>query len=1411
MDNAERLLSELRALDIRLFLDGDRLRCSAPKGRLTRDLEQRIAAHKPGLIRTLGHSTPQTLAIRRRSVPGVSMPLSFAQERFWFLQSLDPESTAYNITASQRVFTAVDATTLDFALRAVLERHEILRTNFPELDGSPAQVLREEIFPELAIYNVGHLGPLERATAIEGEIQKLAKRKFDLASEPLLRIALIRAAEQDHFIVLTAHHIICDGWSIGIFFAELKSFYEAYSRGRTVRRTQLPIQYGDYALWERDRQTSGILAPQIDYWKSKLKGSPRYLEIPLDHARPASSAYDGRLHPFQLGAATSESLKVLARQEGATPFMALLTVFKALLFRYTKQSDIVVGTPVSTRTQSELEQLIGCFINTHVLRTEIPGGVTTRELLARVRATVLESLNNADVPFETLLSELITERDLSRSPLFQIAFILQNTPRSSEYNVVSGGTTFDMTLYMWNSNGAFGGCIEYNANLFNPETIACFADCYETLASEMVGQPDAAIERLSVLTAAQETEWFEKYNGPGTFYPDFCTHEWVERQASETPDAIAVVCGQEQLTFQELSVRSNRLAHRLRALGVGPDSLVALCLDRSASLIVAPLAVWKAGGAYVPLDPEYPSNRLAFMLEDSAAAVLVTESRLLDRLPPNVPTLICLDRDRQILEQESTQTLVCSATADNLAYVIYTSGSTGKPKGVEIRHRSLVNFLASMQRQPGIGRSDRLLAVTTLSFDIAALELYLPLVSGAQVVIAPRADAFDGTALATLLSNSGITLMQATPVTWRLLLESGWQGTPGLKILCGGEALTRDLADQLGATGAEVWNLYGPTESTIWSTLQCVTQENAQVSIGRPIANTQVYVMDEYGRPVPPGVTGELYIGGDGLARGYLNREELTAERFVKSSLHTGKRLYRTGDLVRRSREGGLEYLGRVDHQVKVRGFRIELGEIETAIEQQPEISQAVVVVREDRAGEQRLTAYMTAKDRVVQDRKVLRKTLLTLLPEYMIPAAFVQLDEFPLTPNRKVDRRALLALKYRPGHTNDPAVFENGPDEADRRALGEDPSPSSYVSPENHVEFVMTEIWRDVLGLDKVGLLDNFFELGGHSLSAAQLISRLRSALGMDLPLRCIFISPTIASLSSHIYYDIDTHRYQYTSEIPKWNCLVPAQPKGTRTPLFFVAGYQNPDDTLLVLSRLIPNLGMDQPVFGFRPRWIEGDGADYATVEELAREFLTELRAVQPKGPYLLGGHCVGGIAALEVAQLLLREGEEVRLTLFLDTARSSPLRTFLTDLYFMREKASHVVEVVREIIRPAMRTRGEIIRDLVRRKFKISPSEQALAKDRFYHSKVRYRRLLYSHAPEQYSGRITLIVNEEQARFDKDLGWTGTAQGGVDVHVISGDHNTMLTHHGKEVAQVILKCIGEALAEPSVLADRTEVNVG
>jgi amino acid adenylation domain-containing protein len=803
--------------------------------------------------------------------------------------------------------------------------------------------------------------------------------------------------------------------------------------------------------------------------------------------------------------------------------------------------------------------------------------------------------------------------------------------------------------------------------------------------------------------------------------------------------------------------------------------------------------VWKAGGAYLPLDPEFPSDRLAFMLEDSAASVLVTQSRLLSRLPSAVPALICLDRDRQWLGCDRARPPDSLASLDDIAYVLYTSGSTGRPKGVEIGHRALVNFLSSMQREPGITSSDRLLAVTTFSFDIAGLELYLPLVSGARVVIAPRAAVIDGNALSGMLKDAGITLMQATPATWRILLECGWRGTPGLKVLCGGEAMTASLARQLLATGAEVWNLYGPTETTIWSTLERLSSSTELISIGHPIGNTQIHVLDAYGHPVPPGVAAELYIGGDGLARGYLRRDELTAERFVSSAFH-GKRLYRTGDLVRRLPGGGLEYKGRIDHQVKVRGYRIELGEIEAALERQPGVSQAVVIVREDNIGDPQLTAYMTMADSAVPDSGALRKALMIFLPEYMVPSSFVQLEKFPLSPNRKVDRKALLAPEYRPRRTSDSLQGQTNP------AISDSDFSSRHLLPSNQLELTMTEIWREVLGVDRVSVSDNFFELGGHSLTAVRLLSRMRAAIDTNLPLRCIFLHPTVAELASHISYDATAQGYRYTSELPKWSCLVPVQPNGRRTPLFMVAGYQDPDATLLSLSQLAPHLGLEQPLFGLRPRWVEGSDG-YATVEEMAREFATELRAVQPKGPYRLAGHCVGGIAALEIAQVLMEEGEEIELMILLDTERPSSLRTFLSYFRNMRQRISHIIDVLSEILH-AGPERGVMIRQVIHRKLYVT--------DTFYESMIGYQRQLNTHAPKCYSGRITLIVNQQEASRQHDLGWRGFARQGLDVYTVPGDHETVLRVYGQEVAQTILRSMEQSNREPiSRKLERAEVH--
>lgn len=1403
----EQLLSELRTLDIQLSVEGDRLRCSAPRGRLSGDLEQRIAAHKPELIRALLSHDADGTKIPARPNKAYS-PLSFAQERFWFLQSFDPGTSAYNLTASYRFVAPVDVAALQLAIHATIERHEILRTTFPEINGSPGQVVLDADTVKLTLHDFNEFDPEGKQTAISSVLQETSQQPFDLGAGPPLRLAWIRSSIAESLLVLTVHHILCDAWSVGIFFSEVQRLYSVFARGDASSLPPLRIQYSDYAAWERERLAVGALKTDLEYWKAKLAGAPRHIELPLDRERSTTAEYEGRLVQFQLDRKTSQALKDLGRREGATPFMVLVAALKVLLFRYTRQPDIVVGTPISTRTASELEKMIGCFINTQVLRTEIPVHGTAKDLVRKVRSTVLESLDRDRVPFEVLLSELKVERNLKRSPLFQVALILQNTPMASDYDMISGGTSLDMTMYVWEWQGVFAGSIEYNARLFDPETIGCLTGCFQTVIGGMTEAPDTPLEAIPLMLPSQQAAWFAAFSGPDIAIPEFCAHEWFERQAVKTPKATAVTCGRESLSYEELDIRSNRLAHQLRALGVRKETLVGLCLSRTADIVTVPLAVWKAGGAYVPLDPDLPRERLAFMLQDSAVAVLVTESELLGQIPESAARVICLDRDEAQLKRQNSDSPGVIVSGQNLAYVLYTSGSTGKPKGVEVTHRALVNFLASMQQEPGLSPSDRLLAVTTISFDIAGLELYLPLVTGAQVVIAPRAATPDGAALVRLLEDHAITVMQATPVTWRLLLEAGWHGKPGFKILCGGEALPRDLANRLISAGADAWNLYGPTETTIWSTIEHLAPGPEPVSIGRPIANTRVHLLDEDGRVVPPGVPGELCIAGEGLARGYRKREGLTAERFVDRGLSgRQERLYRTGDRARRLPGGKLGYLGRGDSQVKLRGYRIELGEIEAVLQQQPGISEAVAILRED-SGESWLAAYVKTEDGMPADVRILREGLLRSLPEYMVPSAILQVAEFPLTPNRKVDRQQLRGAEYDPRRNGSGGVRS-----ADDAA--QDLSDSDfYQGPTTHVQAVMLQIWRDVLGLERVGVHDNFFELGGHSLSAVRLIAHLRAELGMELPLRCIFVDPTIKGLSRHIAYVPSAHGYVYTTEIPKWNCLVPAQPKGSRTPLFIIAGYQSADDTLLVLSQLIQHLGTDQPVFGFRPRWVHG-GADYSSVEELAREFIAEMRTVQATGPYLLVGHCAGGIGALEMARLLLKEGEKVSLMMLVDTERPSAARTFFRELFANMARARHIRSVIAGIVQGRDGSRIQMVRNLIRHKLGTAAAEQPHETSKYFWTKIRYRRLLYSHNPGPYSGKITLVVNEEQNRADKNLGWAGYAGGGLMSHVVPGNHGALLSQHGKEVADVILKSIadlqqGESLQTPAMMTTGSEASL-
>jgi amino acid adenylation domain-containing protein len=1113
--NTVEFLSYLNDLDIQISAEGDRLRINAPKGVLTPALRTQLTERKADILTFLqqvqfaADGTPPRIspASRDRDVP-----LSFAQQRLWFLDQLEPGNSTYNVAQAYRLAGPINRVALEQSFNEIVRRHDTLRTTFSVADRQPVQVIHPAVTVPVTVIDLSDVPENEREIQVQQLVVKERSRRFKLDQGPLLYITLLRLEVDEHILLLTMHHIISDEWSIDLLFRELAEFYKSYSNGIPPTMPELPIQYADFTVWQREWLQGKVLEKQLTYWKQQLDSLPHALELPTDRPRPPAYTQRGGVKSKLIAKVSSKALKQLSQQEEVTLFMALLTAFKTLLYRYTAQDDIVVGTPIANRSRVELGGLIGFFVNTLVLRTQLSGEPTFRELLARVREVSLEAYTHQDLPFEKLVEELQPERDMSRTPLFQVMFILHN---ASGHSLELQGLTvspltvdvqsakFDLTLYVAEEAEGLRTTFEYNADLFDEITISRMLGHFETLLEGIVANPDRRLSDLPLLTKAERQQLLTEWNNTRADYPiHHCFHQLFEDQAARTPDKIAVSFEDQQLTYSQLNARANQLAHYLRQRGVGPEVLVGICVERSLEMMIGLLGILKAGGAYVPLDPAYPKERVALMIEDARVPVLLTQQKLVAGLPEQEAAVVRLDADMNVIARENEANPDSGVTPENLAYVIYTSGSTGRPKGVQIGHRSLVNFLSSMRRSPGLTGEDSLLAVTTISFDIAALELYLPLLTGGQVILASREVAGDGVRLLSLLERCEATVMQATPATWRMLLAQGWPGDRQLKILCGGEALPGELAGQLFERSASLWNLYGPTETTIWSSVYQIEADRSEAHakqaaelIGRPLANTQTFILDRHLKPVPVGVSGELYIGGDGLARGYLNHPELTAERFIRSPFSdtSGTRLYKTGDLARYRPDGNIEFLGRIDHQVKVRGFRIELGKIEVILGRHRSVREAVVVVREGVGGDRRLAAYLIPNEEsTVPNVTELRGFLKEKLPEYMIPAAFVILTALPLTPNGKVDRRALPE-----------------PD------LTRPELESTFVAPRTEDEKIIAEIWVEVLGLEQVGIYDNFFELGGHSLLATQVVARIRETFQVELPLRTIFEALTVADLA--------------------------------------------------------------------------------------------------------------------------------------------------------------------------------------------------------------------------------------------------------------------------------------------------------
>jgi len=1080
-----------------------------------------------------------------------NLPLSFAQARLWFITQLQPDSAAYNIPVAYRLTGTLNVVALEQSLGEIVQRHESLRTAFAAVNGQPVQVIHNSQTLLLPIVELQDLPTELRRAEAERLATESAGQPFNLATGPLWRVQLLRLTTEDHLLLFTIHHIVFDEWSLNVFLQELAALYEAFSTKKPSSLSELPIQFADFAHWQRQwLQSVGTdghspLQTQIDYWKQQLANSPPVLELPTDRPRPSVITYSGRRQYLELPQSLTEALITLSQRSGVTLYMTLLAAFKTLLYRYSGQSDMIVGSPIAGRNRSETEDLIGFFVNTLVLRTDLSGNPSVQELLGRIKEVALSAYDHQDLPFEKLVEELQPERSLSYNPLFQVMFVFQNAPMGqldlpgltlSAQSVQTQATQFDLTLELEETASGLKGCLDYNTDLFDDATIVRMAGHFQILLEGIVADPQQRIRELPLLTAAEQQQLLFEWNGTSRDYPlDLCVHQFFEAQVEKTPDAVAVVFVEQQITYIELNCRANQLAHRLQALGVRPDVLVGLCVERSIEMVVGILGILKAGGAYVPLDPAYPQERLAFILEDTQTPVILTQEKFVHHQPDRGAQIICLDSDWATIAQNSPENPVSAVTAAHLLYVIYTSGSTGQPKGVMIPHRGICNMLCWRQKTFGITEFDKVLQTISFSFDPSVWQIFWPLSNGAQLVMASPGGHQDSAYLVKTIAEQQITVLGLVPSIMRMLLEEkGFSNFQQLRhVTTGGEALTIELMERfLSRLQKEnvLLNCYGPTEVSIDATLwTCQSGSDAcgglclrtTAPIGRPIDNVQTYILDEHLQLVPVGESGELHIGGAGLARGYLNRPELTEEKFIRNpfSREPGSRLYKTGDLVRYLPDGNIEFLGRIDHQVKIRGFRVELGEIEAMLLQHPALLQTVVVAREDVPGDKRLVAYVVADpEQVPGNRKSgvlkediphtlsptpdtpfmttgeLRSFLLTQLPDYMVPTAFVFLDALPLNPNGKVDRRALPAP------------------ETSRSGLEESSSP-----PRTPTEEILTAIWTNILG-QKLGIHDNFFAMGGHSLLAAQVISRVREAFCVELPLRSLFSEPTVAGLAEQI-----------------------------------------------------------------------------------------------------------------------------------------------------------------------------------------------------------------------------------------------------------------------------------------------------
>jgi len=1332
--------------------------------------------------------TPLALAARLGSCAPARVPggiplvdrsrplrLSFSQERMWYLHQLDPAGSAYNVAGALVVEGPLDVGLLSRALQAVIAGHEVFRTRYQAPEGVPQALLGPA--PALEIQGEDLSGRQDPEAAAKELASDLAARPFVLEHGDLVRARVDRLGPGRHAVGLCAHHVVADGWSMGLLLGELLAAYAALAAGGEVPPRPPGPRYADYAAWQRDQLGPEATAAEVEHWRRGLAGAP-LLELRTDRPRVASASRRGGLERLDLPAELWDRLRELARAEGATLYMVMLAAFEVLLHRHTGQTDLVVGTPIANRHRAAAEGLVGTLVNTVPVRVAVDPEASFRALLGNVREAALDAFAHQELPFERLVAALPVARRAGETPLFPVLFDFLNAPmpatragplRLRPLDFSRRASQFDLSLSILDT--AFGqkAGFEYRAELFDASTVRRLAGHYRGVLEAVAADPSLQVSRIPLLAATERAEILARAGDACRGRPaDVPVPLLFEAQALRTPDAVAVVDGEGALTYRELLAASGELCARLRSLGAGPGQRVAVCLERSRAVPVALLAVLRAGAAYVPLDPRYPAERIAWVLEDAAPAVLLTgEAKRASMAVPAGTAVLALDAAPWPAAPVAPPGR--PPGPDDTAYLIYTSGSTGRPKGVEVTHLGLSNFLASMGVAPGLSAADRLLSVTTISFDIAGLELFLPLVTGARVHLASAEEAADGGRLAALLRESCPTVMQATPATWRMLIGAGWAGQPGLRALCGGEALPRDLADQLLGRTAELWNLYGPTETTIWSSLWRVGPGTGPVPIGLPVAHNRLYVLDRHGQPAPVGAPGEIHIGGAGVARGYWRRPELTAERFVPDPWGgPGARMYRTGDLGLVRADGALEYLGRVDHQVKIRGHRVEPDEVAAVLREHPSVAAAAVVAREAGAGDLRLVAYYVARTDPGPGRAELREALRRRLPEHMVPAFLVQLEALPLTPNGKLDRNALPAPSH--GH----AVVA-----------------VARVAPGDALEQELAALFAEVLGTEVTSVHDGFFDLGGHSLLAARLFARLEQSTGVSLPLGVLFEHQTIDRLAALV-----RQRLAASAQVPSTH-VVPIRAGGARAPFFCVHGAGG---NVLNLQDLARYAAPDRPFLALQARGLDGREEPFGSIEEAAEAYLAEVRAVQPAGPYFLGGYCGGGLVAFAMAQELLAAGERVAVLALID----SPGPLLPPPVPRLRRWSQTLgKERLSDILR---RLRAKWARDLgaVRKETAVRlhrATGQAVPHEvrdhwltaEFIRSASRYR-------IRPYPGRLVLFrARDGSPPGQADLGWEPVAAGGLVVEEVPGDHHSLTREPHVRVLGTRLEAVLREAEEP------------